>query len=341
MLIENEYFTRIRSSFAQADFQVNQLLESDAELIRITDTQVLAITTDQIVEEIEAGIYTDPYQMGWMSVIANLSDLAAVGAEALVFLSNLQVPKDLSTEFLETITRGINDACLEYNCFVAGGDTNFSKNLQLGGTALGVINDNKCIMRKGNQPGDRLYMSGPMGLGSAFAFEKLMKNQEPEYSFLPKAKISEGIVIRKYGSSCIDTSDGFFHAISNLMYINRNGIWLKGELEDLLMEKFKDTMINSDLPSWILLAGPHGEFELLFTVNSRYEDRFLKEAHRLAWFPIKIGEIINDPVFSFYHKGISYTCDPDGISNLYEKCGDNLTSFIKLLLENQQSWKQL
>ncbi len=341
MLIENEYFARIRSSFASAEFQLNQLLESDAELIRISDTQVLAITTDQIVEEIEAGIYTDPYLMGWMSVTVNLSDLAAVGAEALAFLSNLQVPKDLSTEFLEAITRGINDACLEYNCFVAGGDTNFSKNLQLGGTALGVINDDKCIMRKGNQPGDCLYMSGQMGLGSAFAFEKLTKNQEPEYSFLPKAKIKEGIVIRKYGTSCIDTSDGFFPAISNLMYINRNGIRLKGELEDLLMEKVKNTMINSDLPPWILLAGPHGEFELLFTVNHNHEDMFLKEAGRLAWFPIKIGEIINDPILSFFHNGFPYTCNPDGISNLYEKCGGDLTYFIKLLFENQQSWKKI
>lgn len=341
MLIEHEFLTRIRSSFTPADFQLNQLLESDAELIRISDSQVLAITTDQIVEEIEAGIYTDPYQMGWMSVTASLSDLAAVGAEALVFLSNLQIPRDLSTGFVETITRGINDACLEYKCFVAGGDTNFSRNLQLGGTALGVINDKKCIMRKGNQPGDCLYMSGPMGLGSAFAFEKLMKNQEPEHSFLPKAKIKEGAIIRKYGSSCIDTSDGFFPAISNLMYINQNGIRLNGELEDLLSEKYKNTMIDSDLPPWILLAGPHGEFELLFTVNSDYEDRFLQEARNLDWFPKKIGEIVNDPMFSFYHKKIHYTCSPDGISNSYEKCGGDLLSFIKLLLENRQSWKQI
>ena len=341
MLIENKYFTRIRSSFAPADFQLNQLLESDAELIRISDDQVLAITTDQIVEEIEAGVYTDPYQMGWMSVTVNLSDLGAVGALPLVFLSNLQIPKDLLNEFLESITSGIDDACREYDCPVAGGDTNFSKNLQVGGTGIGVIGDHKYIMRKGNRSGDCLYMSGTMGLGSAFAFEKLTKNQEPEYSFLPKARIKEGDIIRRFGSSCIDTSDGFFPALSNLMYINRNGIRLEVELEDLLLDTFKDTMINSNLPPWILLAGPHVEFELLFTMNSRYEDRFLKAARYLDWFPVKIGEIIDDPVFSFCHKGIRYTCNPDDISNLYEKCSGNLMSFINLLFEEQQSWKKI
>jgi len=46
-------------------------------------------------------------------------------------------------------------------------------------------------------------------------------------------------------------------------------------------------------------------------------------------------------VFSFYHKEIHYTCNPDGVSNMYEKSGGDPFSFVKLLLENQQSWEKL
>ena len=64
-----------------------------------------------------------------------------------------------------------------------------------------------------------------------------------------------------------------------------------------------------------------------------------------AWLEYPVGqtplEIIDDPVFSFCHKGIHYTCNPDDISNLYEKCGGKLMSFINLLLEEQRSWKKI
>ena len=51
-------------------------------LIQIPGTSlVIAITTDSIVKELKTGLYSDPYTIGWMTVLANASDLAAVGPE--------------------------------------------------------------------------------------------------------------------------------------------------------------------------------------------------------------------------------------------------------------------
>ncbi len=67
--------------------QINKLQESDSELlnINILENDQLAVTTDSIVEEIEMGIYKDPYLIGWMTVMVNMSDLAAVAQHRLVF----------------------------------------------------------------------------------------------------------------------------------------------------------------------------------------------------------------------------------------------------------------
>ena len=72
--------------------QANGLGESDAELLRLPGTDLLlAITTDAIVEEIEAGLYRDPYLIGWMTVMSSASDLAAVGADPLGILSLIHI----------------------------------------------------------------------------------------------------------------------------------------------------------------------------------------------------------------------------------------------------------
>lgn len=72
---------RLAGGFARSHLQCNQRHESDAELIRLPGSRsVLALTTDAISEEIESGLYADPYLIGWMTVMVNASDLAAVGA---------------------------------------------------------------------------------------------------------------------------------------------------------------------------------------------------------------------------------------------------------------------
>lgn len=82
-LLENNFFARLTSSFQRSPQQINHLNESDSELLRLDNDSILAITTDCIVEEIETGLYDDPYLIGWMLVVVNLSDLAAVGARPL------------------------------------------------------------------------------------------------------------------------------------------------------------------------------------------------------------------------------------------------------------------
>ena len=82
-VLEIDIVARLTGHFARSPLQANRVQQSDSEIIRIPDGSPidLAITMDSIAEEIQGGLYTDPYMIGWMAVMVNMSDLAAVGAE--------------------------------------------------------------------------------------------------------------------------------------------------------------------------------------------------------------------------------------------------------------------
>lgn len=144
-LLENSFLKQLAGNFSRSPIQLNKLLESDAELVRLDESKVLAITADTIVEEISSGLYTNPKQIGWMTVMVNLSDMAAVGARVLGLLLAQSLPDDYSDEHLLKIQEGIEAACQETQTFILGGDTNQSGEMQMGGTAVGVIEDNVLI----------------------------------------------------------------------------------------------------------------------------------------------------------------------------------------------------
>ncbi len=339
MLIENEHIKQFARAFRKSDKQLNKIMEADAELIRLDKQQVLAITTDNIVEEIDTGLYTDPHQLGWMVVTVNLSDLAAVGAEPLGITITITTPPGLDPIFLKKLASGVEDACEDYGTSVLGGDTNQGHTLVLGGTAIGLIKDNQILMRKGVQPGDHVFATRKFGQGNAFAFEKLILNNHTA-SFYPRARVREAKIIRQFASSCIDTSDGFIPAVSNLMEINKLGFRIDEELNHLVSSYFYKRMEMAGLPPWILLAGPHGEFELMFTIPEKKVDDFRMAADNAEWNPFYLGRTIQEPLLDFYSRGNHQRLDPSGIANLYHMYEGNVHEYIKELQKINESWLQ-
>ena len=98
-VLENAYIERLVRELPRSPLQLNRLQEADAELIRLPGTTaVVALKTDAIVEEIETGLYADPWLLGWMAVTVNASDLAAVGAEPVGVLLNETLAPDAEGE---------------------------------------------------------------------------------------------------------------------------------------------------------------------------------------------------------------------------------------------------
>ena len=139
-IIENKIINDLTKSFNRSPKQLNKVHETDAEIIELENSPYnLAITIDTISEEIKTGLYSDPYQIGWMSVMVNMSDLAAVGASPLGIVISQIFPKKISGEEIKIIQDGINDACKKCETFVLGGDTNFGDELIISGCAVGTV----------------------------------------------------------------------------------------------------------------------------------------------------------------------------------------------------------
>src|SRR4029079_862372 len=107
--------------------------------------------------------------------------------------------------------------------------------------------------------------SAALGLGNAYAYCRYFDKSLKVY-YQPLARLFESRLVRKYATACIDTSDGLFPALSVLSEINNTGVHLTTPLQEILHPRAKKTCQSADLPSWFLLAGPHGEYELLFTI---------------------------------------------------------------------------
>jgi thiamine-monophosphate kinase len=335
VITERVLIERLTTVFPRSRHQLNAMHESDAELVRLPGTEVvLAITTDVIAEEIATGLYRDPYLAGWMIVTVNASDLAAVGAEPLGIVLTESLPRDMPDRAVDALQRGIRDASVRHGLPVLGGDTNSATTLTLGGTAIGIVAAHAVLTRAGARPGDRLFASGPLGLGTAFAFAALMRDAEHDTGvpFRPIGRLREGQCLAGLASACMDTSDGVIATLDELMRLNSVGVRWDQALGETLHPAALATACSAGLPPWTMLAGPHGEFELLFTVPPDRRADLDRVATETEWSPLELGEVTADPQCWFRHGTEWLEFDTSRIRNLFGEVGGDPDRYLQQLL---------
>lgn len=335
-ILENLRIEKIAKNFLKAPHKLNEIHEADSELIDLGQghEKYLAITTDALVEEVSSGLYDDPQFIGWMLAMVNFSDLAAVGAEPLGLLVSMSYPSNKDEAYMAKLASGISDACQQLNTFVLGGDTNQEKELFLSGCAIGLVPKGSFMTRVGAKTGDKLYLSGPAGLGGIFAFLRLSKQDFQINEFYrPIAKIEEGKIARRFASCCMDTSDGVIHTVDTLMRLNRRQFVLNNDWDKILHPIASKVCKAQNIPQWLALAAVHGEFELCFTIGPDYEKVFLEEAAKSSWSPVLIGEVLDGEGVSIKTQKGLIPVDTGSIRNLSEISGSDPMSYINGLLE--------
>ena len=329
---ENSIINSLIAGFDRSPDQLYKPHECDAEIIRIGDL-ILALTTDSISEEISTGLYDDPYFIGWMIVTVNISDLAAVAASPIGILISEIIPKNYSTEKLKQLQRGISDACRKYNIYVLGGDTNEGDNLLLTGTAIGKIDGEKYLTRIGCKNGDILYSTGKLGTGNAFALSNFISGTTPFPDYKPEARIRESQIISKYASCCMDTSDGLIATLDQLMRLNDIGFVLNSDWQKTISRRALKYAKNHDTPPWLLLAGQHGEFELIFTIPEMLQTSFLNDAWQNGFTPVESGKVIAEKVVKIPVYNEVVQIDTKFIRNLLNETNGDVKLYLKKLLE--------
>jgi thiamine-monophosphate kinase len=329
-ILENRLLSRWGELLPRAPRQVGGLHETDAELIDLGDGRLLALTVDAVVEEVSVGLYRTPRTVGRIAVASALSDLAAVGADALGVLVCATLPR-VDREAVQTsVAEGLREILDPAGLFVLGGDTNEGEQLSLALTAAGLVPREGVITRVGARPGDRVFVSGLLGAGGALAASVLMGlGNMGEDAFRPIVRLREGALLRGIASCCMDTSDGFIATIDQLARINEVGFRINAPPEELLHPAAAEARATSAMPAFPFLASYHGEFELVFTVPPVRIAVLEKRAQALGWTPIPVGVVELAPGIRFGNIEI----DAAQLRNALEASGADIDAYLRVLLE--------
>ncbi len=294
---EDELLAAWARQLPRSPSQLNRFNESDAELLPLGTGRVLAATIDTIDEEIRWGIYREPYTGGRVAALATLSDLAAVGAEPLGLLLSVGLPQERRAEVQRGVAGGVAEVCRSCSIAVFGGDTNDAATLSISCVGLGLLPEGAQQTRKGAKPGDRIFVSGPLGDGGALAAVRVLGAPElySEADFRPPVRIRHGKALRGVASACMDTSDGFLVTLDHLARINRVGMRIDSRPRDLLSRRGAAVAEELALPPLALLAAVHGEFELVFTVPEHRLGALHRVSAATNWRPIQAGIVVPSP----------------------------------------------
>lgn len=156
------------------------IVGDDGAILVTSPDKSLVVSTDVLVDGVHFSDRTTPaFDVGWRAAAANLSDLAAMGANPLGITVGLAVSGDRSVSWVESVYQGMS-ACLEaYRTPLVGGDICRSPVTSLGITALGEVIPSRAIRRSVARPGDVIMVTGYHGL-SRGGLELLLAPEQGE-----------------------------------------------------------------------------------------------------------------------------------------------------------------
>jgi len=157
-------------------------ISDDTAVYKPREGFVQLITTDAFVEGIHFDLtYTSPKHLGWKAMVANLSDIAAMGGTPRYAVISLALPNKISVEFIEQFYQGLALACREYSCLLVGGDTVGSlANMFISVTLVGEAKEDKIMYRNTAKVGDVICVTGH--LGASHAGLKILQKEKARYA---------------------------------------------------------------------------------------------------------------------------------------------------------------
>ncbi len=111
-------------------------------------------------------VVDDPYTFGAVAAANALSDLYAMGAWPILALNLVGFPvKSLPLSLLGEILRGGADKVREAGAWLVGGHSIEDYEPKYGLVVAGLIHPEEIVRHSGAQPGDRLVLTKPLGIG--------------------------------------------------------------------------------------------------------------------------------------------------------------------------------
>lgn len=207
-------------------------LRDDAAVLAVRSGCELVVTSDTLNEGVHFLPDTVPEDIARKALRVNLSDLAAMGADALCYQLNLAFARPPEGAWLESFTAGLLEDNRAFNVFCSGGDTTSIKGdcLSISITAMGSVPAGQAVRRSGAKDGDVLVVTGAIGaavLGLAVlqgGYDTVSYADAVARYVLPQPRLGCAALMRRYVHAAADVSDGLFADAGHIMRASGLGL---------------------------------------------------------------------------------------------------------------------
>jgi len=285
MKTESQLIENISGRLPRSPLQVNQLFESDAEILKSGEGYLLYSVDDYSKEDHFRT--TNPFILGRNLAIATISDIYASGGVPEYYLHSVVLnSEEWSNSFMTEFSAGVGKVLKEAGAFFLGGDLGLSNNWHYTATVTG--RSHRVLTRKGTKPGETILITGTAGAGNTEAAISIFNLENHFPSIELNLRKMESELISRFATTCIDTSDGVVNSLNIISELNKTGY----EITSCRYHPLSKCVVeNLGVPDELLLLGECGEYELLFTIDTNNLADFFTEAEEMQLQFTSIGNV--------------------------------------------------
>lgn len=237
----------------------------------------LVVTTDLLVEGVHFDLgLMSPADVGHRAMAANLSDLAAMGANPAWGFLSLGLPPRPQASLVAELVGSLVDQGRTHGLKLAGGDTVRAPQVVINLCLLGTMGNLAPLLRAGGRLGDAVCVTGALG-GSAAGLAWLQAGRDPADAAAasavaahrrPTPRMAAGRALAESGRvhAMMDLSDGLASDLARLARASGLGARVEADLAPVdPAARAVALALGGDALGWALAGGE--DFELLFTCD--------------------------------------------------------------------------
>ena len=240
----------------------------DGALIQPRPDMTLVVSTDMLLEGRHFLPGTDPVRLGHKSLAVNLSDMAAMGADARWALLGIALP-EANEAWVASFAKGFFALADIHGVDLIGGDTTRGP-LAISVTIMGEVPRDLALRRDGALAGDDIWLSGATGEAALALAHLQARTKLPEADFavclerldMPQPRLDLGGRLRGIARSAIDVSDGLLADLTHIL--KASGVAAEVRQKQLPVAAALARCQDQQLARSCLLAGGD-DYELVFT----------------------------------------------------------------------------
>ena len=306
-------------------------LTDDAASLNPPAGQDFVVTADMVVAGVHFLPDDPPQAVAHKALAVNLSDLAAKGADPVVYLLSLAITDAVDEAWLSAFASGLEALQEASGCCLAGGDTVRARHeIAIAITAIGQVPEGRMIRRSTARSGDRLLVSGTVGdaaLGLRLAEHRCspadwgLDARQAETLIdryrRPRPRTVLAPVLRDHAHAAIDISDGLALDLDRLCRSSGVTARIDAGAVPLSPEARTPLKARPDLLETVITGGD--DYEVLAAVPPESVAAFVRAAADIGMTATDIGAVqegrgaarivgpdgaaLNLPVRGFLHRG--------------------------------------